>query len=99
MTDCIVTSISMGGTGAEDRFTESVTLNFAAVKTEYFQANSLGIDVPAGLFSWDIAANSWIDTGDGGGGRGFRKHSGIPGLRRRSGDGQTFLAERGRKNL
>lgn len=68
MTDCIVTSISTGGTGAEDRFTEYVTLNFAAVKTEYFQANSLGIDVSAGLFNWDIAANSWIDAGAGGGG-------------------------------
>jgi len=36
MEDILVTSISTGGSGGEDRFTESVTLNFAKVKMEYW---------------------------------------------------------------
>ncbi len=63
MTDCIVASISVGGTSAEDGFSEFVTLNFAAVKTEYFQSDELGPANSAGLFNWDIAANVGIDTG------------------------------------
>jgi len=35
MTDVLVTSISTGGSGGEDRLTENVTLNFAKVKVEY----------------------------------------------------------------
>jgi len=35
MTDVIVTSISTGGSGGEDRLTENVSLNFAKVKVEY----------------------------------------------------------------
>ena len=35
MTDVLVTSISTGGSGGEDRLTENVSLNFAKVKVEY----------------------------------------------------------------
>jgi len=35
MKECIVSSISTGGTPGEDRLTESVTLNFAYVETAY----------------------------------------------------------------
>jgi len=35
MTDVIVTSISTGGSGGEDRLTENVSLNFAKVEVKY----------------------------------------------------------------
>lgn len=35
MTDVIVTSVSTGGSGGEDRLTENVTLNFATVGVDY----------------------------------------------------------------
>lgn len=35
MKEVLVTSVSMGGSGGEDRFTENVTLNFAAFEYAY----------------------------------------------------------------
>jgi len=35
MTDVIVTSISTGGSGGEDRLTENISLNFAKVEVKY----------------------------------------------------------------
>lgn len=35
MTEVLVTAVSTGGSGGEDRLTENVTLNFAKVKFEY----------------------------------------------------------------
>jgi type VI secretion system secreted protein Hcp len=35
MTEVLVTSVSTGGSGGEDRLTENVTLNFAMVKLQY----------------------------------------------------------------
>jgi len=35
MKEVIITSISTGGSGGEDRLTENITLNFAEFKTEY----------------------------------------------------------------
>jgi type VI secretion system secreted protein Hcp len=35
MTDLIITSVSTGGSGGEDRLTENVSLNFAKVKVDY----------------------------------------------------------------
>ena len=58
MTECIVTSISTGGSGGEDRLTENVTLNFAEVKFSYFKQNDKGAVEAAGEFNWDIAKNS-----------------------------------------
>ncbi len=59
MTDVIVTSISTGGSGGEDRLTENVTLNFGAVKTEYQPQKPDGSkDGGAVKYGWDIAANA-----------------------------------------
>jgi type VI secretion system secreted protein Hcp len=58
MSKVIVTSVSTGGSGGEDRFTENVTLNFAEVKVEKFQQDDKGTVKPAGELTWDIAANS-----------------------------------------
>lgn len=58
MTDVIITSISTGGSGGEDRLTENVTLNFSTVKTEYQPQKPDGSkDGGAVKFGWDIAAN------------------------------------------
>lgn len=35
MTDVLITSISTGGSGGEDRLTENISLNFAKVQVEY----------------------------------------------------------------
>jgi len=58
ITDVIVTSISTGGSGGEDRLTENVSLNFAAVKTEYQPQKQDGT-ADGGKIPWelDIAAN------------------------------------------
>jgi type VI secretion system secreted protein Hcp len=57
MTKVLVTSISTGGSGGEDRLTENVTLNFAEVKFEYFLQNEKGATASGGVFNWDIAGN------------------------------------------
>lgn len=57
LTNVLVTSISTGGSGGEDRLTENVTLNFAEVKFEYFLQNDKGVTASGGVFNWDIAGN------------------------------------------
>jgi type VI secretion system secreted protein Hcp len=59
MTDVIVTGISTGGSGGEDRLTENVTLNFSTVKTAYQPQKPDGTaDGGAVEYGWDIAANA-----------------------------------------
>jgi type VI secretion system secreted protein Hcp len=57
MNKVLVTSVSTGGSGGEDRLTENVTLNFAEVKFEYFLQNEKGVTASGGVFNWDIAGN------------------------------------------
>jgi type VI secretion system secreted protein Hcp len=57
MNKVLVTSVSTGGSGGEDRLTENVTLNFAEVKFEYFLQTDKGVTASGGVFNWDIAAN------------------------------------------
>jgi type VI secretion system secreted protein Hcp len=57
MTNVLVTSVSTGGSGGEDRLTENLTLNFAEVKFEYFLQNEKGVTASGGVFNWDIAGN------------------------------------------
>ena len=57
LTECLVTSLSTGGSGGEDRLTENVTLNFAKVKFEYSKQDDKGAGTPAGETSWDMSAN------------------------------------------
>ncbi|MES2259288.1 MAG: type VI secretion system tube protein Hcp [Pseudomonadota bacterium] len=58
LTKVLVTSLSTGGSGGEDKLTENVTLNFAEVKFEYFLQNEKGVTASGGVFNWDIAANA-----------------------------------------
>lgn len=58
MTEVLVTSVSCGGSGGEDRLTENVTLNFAKVKYEYTPQKADGSPDTTKEMVYDIAANA-----------------------------------------
>ena len=58
MTDLIITSVSTGGSGGEDRLTENVTLNFAKVQVDYAEQTPTGAPGGKPKMMWDIAANA-----------------------------------------
>ncbi len=60
MKKCIVSSLSTGGSGGEDRLTENVTLNFAEVNYEYFVQDDKGVTKSSGKFPWSIEANAQL---------------------------------------
>lgn len=57
MTDAIITSVSTGGSGGEDRLTENVSLNFAKVEYKYTGQTKTGAEGDKKEYKWDIAAN------------------------------------------
>jgi type VI secretion system secreted protein Hcp len=57
MDDIIVTSLSTGGSGGEDRLTENLTINFTKFKLEYTPQKPDGSGDSAVEVKWDIAAN------------------------------------------
>ena len=57
MTEVMITSVSCGGSGGEDRLTENVTLNFAKVKYEYTPQKADGTPDTTKEMVFDIAAN------------------------------------------
>jgi len=57
MTKVLVTSVSTGGSGGEDRLTENVTLNFAKVECTYKEQDDKGAEANAKTLTWDIEAN------------------------------------------
>jgi|SRR3954465_7973216 len=59
LTDVLITSLSTGGSGGEDRLTENVTLNFAKYEIEYNEQDQKGAVAPGSpiIQSFDIAAN------------------------------------------
>ena len=56
--EVLVSSVSTGGSGGEDRLTESVTLNFAQVKFDYTPQDSKGTVAGDKTFAWNIAENN-----------------------------------------
>ncbi len=58
MTEVLVTSVSTGGSGGEDRLTENVTLNFAKVQFDYIPTKPDGSADAAITFTWDIVSNT-----------------------------------------
>ena len=58
MTEVLVSSVSTGGSGGEDRLTENVTLNFAAVKVDYVEQKKDGSAGDKPSMNWNIAENS-----------------------------------------
>lgn len=61
MTDLIITSVTTGGSGGEDRLTENVSLNFAKFKVEYTPQKKDGTGDAPVTVGWDIAGN--VKTG------------------------------------
>ncbi len=61
MAQVMVTSISTGGSGGQDRLTENITLNFSKVKMEYTPQSDKGAGEPGVVAGWDIAANKAWD--------------------------------------
>jgi len=57
MSEVIVTSVSTGGSGGEDRITENVTLNFAKFKFEYTPQKDNGAADATVNFAYDISMN------------------------------------------
>jgi type VI secretion system secreted protein Hcp len=56
--DMIVTHVSMGGSGGEDRLTENVTMNFAKFKYVYTTQAKDGSAGPETEVKWHIAQNT-----------------------------------------
>lgn len=60
MSDCLVSGVTTGGSGGEDRLTENVTLNFSKVEVEYTPQKEDGSgDAPATM-GWDISKNEKV---------------------------------------
>ena len=57
MEEIIISSVSTGGSGGEDRLTENVTLNFAKVKFEYDPQTKKGSGEGKKTAAWNIAEN------------------------------------------
>ena len=57
MKKVLVTSVSTGGSGGEDKLTENVTLNFAHCELDYVKQKDDGTGDAAKNFKWDIEAN------------------------------------------
>jgi type VI secretion system secreted protein Hcp len=57
LTEVMVTAVSTGGSGGEDRLTENVTLNFAKVKVDYKEQTATGTAGATPSMTWDVAQN------------------------------------------
>ena len=57
LTNVLVSSVSTGGSGGEDKLTENVTLNFSKVEFDYSVITNGKAGVP-NPFKWDIGANA-----------------------------------------
>ncbi len=57
ISEVLVTSLSTGGSGGEDRLTENVTLNFSKVHVDYTPQDAKGAAGTAIPMDWDIAQN------------------------------------------
>ena len=58
MTDCLIASVSTGGSGSEDRFTENVSINFAKVKVDYDTQVAKGGKGAHGSMEFNIATTA-----------------------------------------
>ena len=53
----LISSVSTGGSGGEDRITENVTLNFSEFKTEYVPQMADGSGDASVIVGWNIGKN------------------------------------------
>jgi len=57
MKDCLISSVSTGGSGGEDRLTENVSINFGSVEVQYTEQKKDGTGAAPKRFGWNIAEN------------------------------------------
>jgi type VI secretion system secreted protein Hcp len=57
METVLISGVSTGGSGSEERLTENITLNFSKVNLDYVPQDDKGKPGTAIPMSWDIAAN------------------------------------------
>ncbi|WP_226778946.1 Hcp family type VI secretion system effector [Oceaniglobus trochenteri] len=57
LSDCIITSVSTGGSGGEDRLTVNFSINFGAFDILYKEQDKKGGEASQVPFKFDIAAN------------------------------------------
>jgi len=57
MSEVLISSVSTGGSGGEDRLTENVTLNFAKVKVDYIEQKPDGTEGDKPTMTFSIAEN------------------------------------------
>jgi type VI secretion system secreted protein Hcp len=60
LNDVLVTSLSTGGSGGEDRLTENIVLNFGKFKVEYTNQAETGGKGTTSTAAWDIPANKSV---------------------------------------
>lgn len=60
MNDILVSSVSTGGSGGEERQTENVTLNFAEVKVDYVEQKADGSGEAAKNMGWSVLKNAKV---------------------------------------
>lgn len=57
MTDCLISSVTTGGSGGQDRLTENVAINFAKIEVAYTPQKADGTGDAPTQMGWDIAKN------------------------------------------
>jgi type VI secretion system secreted protein Hcp len=57
LSDCVISSAQKSSNGPSDSNHESFSLNFAAIKYEYFVQDEDGSGKPSGDFKWDVKKN------------------------------------------
>ena len=57
MEKVLISSVSTGGSGGEDRLTENVSLNFAKLEVKYFVQGDSGAVTAGPTYKYDIEAN------------------------------------------
>jgi type VI secretion system secreted protein Hcp len=57
LVDLIISSVSTGGSGGEDRLTENVTINFGKFHVDYTPQKKDGTGDPAVTVGWNVAEN------------------------------------------
>jgi type VI secretion system secreted protein Hcp len=58
MKEVMITGVSTGGSGGEDRLTENIILNFASVKVEYQEQQKDGTGKKAPEMNWSMSENA-----------------------------------------
>ena len=57
LSDCLISSVSPGGSGGEDRLTENISVNFGKFQVTYTAQDAKGAPAGEVPFGYDIKAN------------------------------------------